>query len=106
MTSTVHDPLDRLRVSLEEQFLLHTQELTQLTVSSRQPDLGGHDRDTMTARIESTRRAVAETAQALRRIAEGSYGTCQRCGAGIPLERLEIRPYAQFCVPCQRQQTG
>jgi len=106
MTSTVHDPIDRLQVSLEEQFQLRTGQLTHLTVCSRQPGRGGYDRDTLTARIESTRQAVADTAQALRRMAEGSYGTCQGCAAGIPLERLEILPHAQFCVPCQRQQTG
>src|SRR4051812_15223902 len=106
MTSTVHDPIDRLRVSLEEQFQRYTEELTELTVCSRQPGRGGHDRDTLTARIESTRHAVADTAQALRRMAEGSYGVCQRCAAGIPLERLEILPHAAFCLRCQRQQTG
>jgi DnaK suppressor protein len=106
MTTTVHDPVDRLRAGLEEQFQLHTQQLTQLTVCSRQPGRVGYDHDTLTARIESTRQAVADTAQALRRMAEGSYGTCQGCAAGIPLERLEILPHAQFCVPCQRQHTG
>ncbi|MDT0275996.1 TraR/DksA family transcriptional regulator [Blastococcus goldschmidtiae] len=38
--------------------------------------------------------------QALERIAAGSYGSCVHCGAGIPEERLELRPYAGSCVSC------
>jgi RNA polymerase-binding transcription factor DksA len=60
----------------------------------------------LAALIASCRRAVADTAQALRRIADGSYGTCERCTASIPLERLEILPHARFCMPCQRRRTG
>jgi len=106
VTSTVQDPLDLLRSSLEEQFRQYTDQLTELTACSRQPGHGGYDRDTLTALIGSARQAVADTAQALRRMAEGSYGTCERCADGIPLERLEILPHARFCVPCQRRQTG
>ncbi|MFC6023695.1 TraR/DksA family transcriptional regulator [Plantactinospora solaniradicis] len=106
MTSTVQDPIDLLRSSLEEQFKLYTEQLTELTACSRQPGRGGYDRDTLTALIGSARQALADSARALRRMAEGSYGTCERCTADIPLERLEILPHARFCVPCQRQQTG
>ncbi|MGY2128414.1 TraR/DksA family transcriptional regulator [Blastococcus sp. SYSU DS0617] len=38
--------------------------------------------------------------QALERIAAGTYGSCVHCGAGIPEERLELRPYAGSCVAC------
>ena len=106
VTSTVHDPIELLRNSLEEQFQRHTDQLALLTVCSRRPDRGGYDNDTLAALIGSTRRAVADTAQALRRMAEGRYGTCERCTAPIPLERLEVLPHARFCVPCQRSWTG
>jgi RNA polymerase-binding transcription factor DksA len=106
VTSIVHDPIELLRNTLEEQFQRHTDQLAELAVCSRQPDRGGYDDDTLAALIASSRQAVADTAQALRRMAEGSYGTCERCTAGIPLQRLEILPHARFCVPCQRRQTG
>jgi DnaK suppressor protein len=106
VTSTVHDPIEVLRDSLEEQFQRHTDRLSQLTVHSRRPDRDGYDDDTLAALIASARQAVADTAQALRRMAEGSYGTCERCTAAIPLERLEVLPHARFCVPCQRSWTG
>jgi RNA polymerase-binding transcription factor DksA len=106
VTSTVQDPIELLRNGLEEQFQRNTDQLAELTVHSRQPGRGGYDHDTLAALIASARLAVSDTAQALRRMAEGSYGTCERCTADIPLQRLEILPHARFCVPCQRTQTG
>jgi DnaK suppressor protein len=106
VTSIVQDPIELLRDSLEEQFQRSTDQLAELTVCGRQPDRGGHDGDTLAALIASARQAVSDTAHALRRMAEGSYGTCERCAADIPLQRLEILPHARFCVPCQRRQTG
>ena len=38
---------------------------------------------------------------ALTRLESGSYGTCARCGAEIPTERLEVLPHATMCVSCQ-----
>lgn len=43
---------------------------------------------------------LAEVADAERRLADGSYGTCAACGAPIPIERLLARPTARTCVPC------
>src|SRR5688500_3400716 len=45
---------------------------------------------------------VQEIDAALDRIVAGTYGTCVRCGAPIPAERLEIRPFASGCVSCQQ----
>lgn len=106
MTSTVQDPIELLRDSLEEQFQRNTDQLAELTIRSRQPERDGYTDDTLSALIASTRQAVADTAHALRRMAEGSYGACERCSTDIPLQRLEILPHARFCVPCQRTQTG
>jgi RNA polymerase-binding transcription factor DksA len=98
--------MNLLRNSLEKQFQRNTDQLAELTVRSRQPDRGGYADDMLAALITSAHQAVSDTAQALRRMAEGSYGTCERCTADIPLQRLEILPHARFCVPCQRMQTG
>jgi DnaK suppressor protein len=106
VTSTVHDPIELLGDRLEEQFQWHTDQLARLTVYNRRPDRGGYDYDLLAAQIGSARQAVADTAHALRRMADGSYGTCERCAATIPLERLEVLPPARFCVPCQRVSTG
>ena len=94
--------LDALRLALEEQFEQQTGELTELTIHSEAPEHNGHDRHTIVTRIATTRQTLADTTQALRRIAEGTYGRCERCDADIPVERLEIRPHARHCVPCQQ----
>ena len=38
---------------------------------------------------------------ALRRIQEGSFGTCQECDEDIHPKRLAAVPWATFCIRCQ-----
>ena len=40
---------------------------------------------------------------ALARIDEGSYGTCQQCGENIASVRLAAVPYAALCIDCARR---
>ena len=40
---------------------------------------------------------------ALRRIEDGSYGICQKCGDDISPERLAAVPYAALCRTCAAQ---
>ncbi len=35
------------------------------------------------------------------RLAAGTYGECERCGAEISLERLEAIPTTSMCMPCK-----
>jgi RNA polymerase-binding transcription factor DksA len=30
----------------------------------------------------------------------GTYGVCASCGKPVPPGRLEVRPFAELCVPC------
>jgi len=48
--------------------------------------------------IESV--TLREIEDALRRISEGTYGICEKCGGPIPKARLEIVPHARFCMKC------
>ncbi|WP_347060021.1 TraR/DksA C4-type zinc finger protein [Blastococcus sp. HT6-30] len=43
---------------------------------------------------------IEEIDAALARIEGGTYGRCTGCGAAIPEERLELRPFARTCVAC------
>ncbi|MEU9023238.1 TraR/DksA C4-type zinc finger protein [Actinomadura sp. NPDC048394] len=56
------------------------------------------------ARIEASltraQTRLAEIEDALRRLAAGAYGTCERCGGPIAEARLEARPTARTCVTC------
>ncbi|MFF5980569.1 TraR/DksA C4-type zinc finger protein [Streptomyces olindensis] len=47
--------------------------------------------------------ALKEIDAAFARLQQGTYGICQVCGRPIPVERLEILPYARCCVPCQQR---
>ena len=38
---------------------------------------------------------------AIRRIQEGSFGTCQECDEDIHPKRLAAVPWATFCIRCQ-----
>jgi DnaK suppressor protein len=51
--------------------------------------------------VDSTRQAFEEVEGALKRIEEGTYGTCTRCGAKIPESRLRAVPAAELCITCK-----
>jgi DnaK suppressor protein len=38
---------------------------------------------------------------ALKRVADGTYGLCLQCGTSIPTARLHAQPTAERCVDCQ-----
>lgn len=41
--------------------------------------------------------------EALDKIKNGGYGICQRCERAIPEARLNIVPFAEFCVECKNE---
>ncbi|SCE99797.1 TraR/DksA family transcriptional regulator [Micromonospora mirobrigensis] len=60
------------------------------------------ERAQVAALLAGAHRRVAELDEALARLADGSYGRCERCGQPIPAERLAVRPSARTCVGCAR----
>jgi DnaK suppressor protein len=44
---------------------------------------------------------LRDARSALRRIEEGSFGTCQECNEDIHPKRLAAVPWAPFCIRCQ-----
>lgn len=50
---------------------------------------------------ENFRDMLVQINDALRKIEDGTYGTCDRCGKPIDLLRLKAIPYAAFCIDCQ-----
>lgn len=47
-------------------------------------------------------RLLAQIEAAVRRIEQGVYGMCERCGQAINPDRLQALPYATTCVNCAR----
>lgn len=58
------------------------------------------ERQHVAALAAQAREHLAATEAALRRLDEGSYGFCARCGRPIAAERLAARPAAATCVSC------
>lgn len=58
------------------------------------------ERQHVAALADQARDQLAQVDAALRRLAEGSYGRCERCGGQIAPARLEARPSARTCIAC------
>lgn len=48
--------------------------------------------------LEEVEAELADVDHALRRLDEGSYGTCEACGEQIADARLEAMPATRFCI--------
>jgi RNA polymerase-binding transcription factor DksA len=59
-----------------------------------------YERQHVAALADAARAGLAEIDAALARLADGSYGICQACGASISRPRLAARPAARTCVGC------
>jgi RNA polymerase-binding protein DksA len=55
---------------------------------------------------ENSGQVLAAIDAALKRIDEGTYGTCVSCGEQIRYERLEATPWAALCIDCKRKAEG
>jgi DnaK suppressor protein len=49
---------------------------------------------------------LEDVERALQKLDEGTYGVCDSCGAAIPTERLEARPWSVLCVDCSAERSG
>ena len=91
-----------LRDLLEQQRSFRCDQLDQL----RRSDLPGMrsdtDREITESLVVGARAALRDVLQALRRMDDGSYGSCRRCAAWLPIERLEVLPQVGLCMSCQR----
>jgi DnaK suppressor protein len=86
-------------------------ELGVVTTVERDPDasvsFGKRVGDGTTAAVERLNQVgtareldamLRDVDRALRKLEDGTYGICDRCGKLIPEERLEARPWSVLCV--------
>lgn len=68
-------------------------------------DLASNERDRELNLLISDRdrEKLLQIEDAIKRIDDGSYGTCVECESPIPKERLVIMPFARLCVNCQAE---
>jgi DnaK suppressor protein len=50
------------------------------------------------------RKLIVKIEEALRRLDEGKYGTCEACGENIGTARLKARPVTTLCIDCKSDQ--
>jgi len=97
---------DELKAEYEHA-VIETQQLSRAhladTAGDDDADIGTktseRERELSVLRSISERREQVESA--LRRLADGAYGWCERCGGPIPVERLAVFPWATSCVSCK-----
>jgi RNA polymerase-binding protein DksA len=44
--------------------------------------------------------------EALTRMEQGTFGTCESCGKSISKTRLRAMPHARLCIECKREEEG
>jgi RNA polymerase-binding protein DksA len=83
-----------------------TGELT--THDDHQADIASDllDREQQVVLRDNIRHIVDQIDHALEKIENGTYGLCDECGKEIPEERLELEPYAAYCVEDQEKIEG
>ena len=58
------------------------------------------ERQHVAALLSQVREHLRQIDAAIRKLAEGSYGRCERCGQDIGAARLAARPAATRCMSC------
>ncbi len=63
-----------------------------------------YDRELDESLEEGAQQTLAAIADALRKIEDGTYGTCEVCGQPIAPGRLAAIPWARLCIDDQRKE--
>ena len=73
------------------------------SVDQHQADVGTEtfNRERDLSILERVEAELADIEHALRRLDDGTYGTCEACGKQIDDDRLEAVPAARFCLDDQ-----
>ncbi len=107
--------LRREECELEEQYIAYDRgraeslkdSVQELSSYDNHPgDLGNEtfERSKDAALLDNVRELRHQVREALRRIADGTFGACARCGKEIDRERLDALPHAPFCLACQKSE--
>lgn len=107
------DPSDRLRTTRDEALALADRLLADMEAVAAAREGANvddeHDPEGATiayerSQLDAVRRSALERAadaeSALARVADGTFGRCERCSARIGEARLEARPTARLCIDC------
>ena len=93
----------RWRDLLEGRWRAQVKEVTELSLAYHAAAEAGEDRDEarrLMHRTVAVRRDLADTEEALRRLAVGEFGRCERCESAIPSVLLLEVPESRYCPRC------
>ena len=91
------------RVEQTDEFTHHAATLAKLTEKSS-GEMAGLDHAMAALHMYGAREAIEEIEDALLRIRDGGYGTCQSCGQPNAFARLEVFPRRGVAPPALRFQ--
>jgi DnaK suppressor protein len=100
-TAAARSRLDAMLEDLDRSIAILRGEVPGRGDSAADAGAGLTDHARVEAALESLERHRGGVAAALERIGAGTYGRCVGCGAPVPEGRLEARPDAARCLPCQ-----
>jgi len=99
----------RWRAILEARWRLRLQEVTELSVAYHAAASGSiEDRQArrLLRRAVAARQRLADTEDALGRVAAGAFGRCEQCGTGISEVLLAAAPESRYCPRCAAAAAG
>ena len=107
----------RWRALLETRWQARLREVTELALAYHEAaaaaqghgaDAGGEARrlDRLLRRTVASRRALADTEEALARLSAGTYGRCESCAGAIATGRLAVAPETRYCARCAQGRTS
>lgn len=80
-----------------------TSELSHLAQHSADVASETFEREKDFSILEQVEAELADVDRALRRLDDGTYGTCEACGNAIGDDRLAAMPAARFCIAHQAE---
>lgn len=103
--------IENLKASLERQLRELQSDLSRELASASAPALADiNDQATLESersfelRIKDReRKLVSKVQEALKKIADGTYGICDSCGEPIGVKRLQARPVTSLCISCKSE---
>ena len=107
-----HERLQRLHAGFEAEHLRDessdesTGELSHMALHQADAASETFEREKDFSILEQVEVELADVERALRRLDDGTYGTCEACGGTIGDERLEALPAARFCIDHQEAAEG
>lgn len=109
------DKLIKLREETTEELKQMSEEVIMKSPAESSGDISSHsfhladaaagvfERDFSMGLASKGREIIRRIDSALHKIEESSYGNCEVCSKPISKRRLDVLPYARYCLKCQKQ---